>query len=354
MENLMMYDVAPFLETPVIREAARPIGNMGSILLECGRLSAENVEQILRLQKGQRVRFGEAGRRLGLLHDSDIRHALALQFRCASLQMGQGGSAQHLAAACRPFSNESRGLRSIRSQLTQQGYAHGRKTLAIVGVDDTDSSLFAANLALVYAQIDKRTLLIDANLRAERQAAIFGAGPVLGLSDVLAGRAADEAIMPAAADCRHARTQSRRSPRAWRVSGVSRFLAIKFRPDTDRWLQIFRAGRIVGHRRPAGWRHTRGAQRPNPLRGTGRYCKAPSAGRRRVGRNRPARRLMPVLHCVPARIFAPITVGLSGMIAAEFLSAQRRRNHGTLLCKSEKGIPVMTPRTTITLSWKRR
>jgi protein-tyrosine kinase len=197
MENLMMYDVAPFLETPVIREAARPIGNMGSILLECGRLSAENVEQILRLQKGQRVRFGEAGRRLGLLHDSDIRHALALQFRCASLQMGQGGSAQHLAAACRPFSNESRGLRSIRSQLTQQGYAHGRKTLAIVGVDDTDSSLFAANLALVYAQIDKRTLLIDANLRAERQAAIFGAGPVLGLSDVLAGRAADEAIMPA-------------------------------------------------------------------------------------------------------------------------------------------------------------
>jgi hypothetical protein len=82
MENLMMYDVAPFLETPVIREAARPIGNMGSILLECGRLSAENVEQILRLQKGQRVRFGEAGRRLGLLHDSDIRHALALQFRC--------------------------------------------------------------------------------------------------------------------------------------------------------------------------------------------------------------------------------------------------------------------------------
>ena len=55
-------------------------------------------------------------------------------------------------------------------------------------------SYITANLAVLFSQLGKRTLLIDADLRRPRQHRIFGLPGRIGLSGVLAGRAGAEAV----------------------------------------------------------------------------------------------------------------------------------------------------------------
>jgi receptor protein-tyrosine kinase len=73
-----------------------------------------------------------------------------------------------------------------------------RKVLAVVSPGSKDGrSFIAANLAIVFAQQGERTLLIDADLRANPdfgQQALFKLPRGSGLSGVLAGRAGLEAI----------------------------------------------------------------------------------------------------------------------------------------------------------------
>ena len=62
------------------------------------------------------------------------------------------------------------------------------KVLAVVAPrSNTGTSILAANLAVVFAQLGERTLVIDANLRRPSQHLLFGIKGKLGLSGVLAG-----------------------------------------------------------------------------------------------------------------------------------------------------------------------
>ncbi|QJD98786.1 chain length determinant protein tyrosine kinase EpsG [Massilia forsythiae] len=167
-----------------------PASSMGALLLEAGKLRPEDVERVLRLQKESGIRFGEAAVRLGLVGEEDIRQMLARQFSYPYLRKGQGGLSPRLAAAYEPFSPQVEALRAIRSQLMLRWFARGRRALAVVGIDPEDgAALFAANLAIVFAQLGEQTLLVDANLRAPRQQEAFALKPCQGLSDLLAGRA---------------------------------------------------------------------------------------------------------------------------------------------------------------------
>ncbi len=191
-----MLDTPPFLDEPVSPQRASNVANIGSILLEQGYLTRENIEQILRLQKAQPVRFGVAAQHLGLLTADDVEQVLAQQFNSPKLPLGQGGSLPELVAAFDPHGAAADILRGIRSQLLVQGLADQRKTLAIVGVDDErGNSLLAANLAIMFSQLNKKIVLIDANLRSERQQVIFNVPRGYGLADVLAGRAGIDALI---------------------------------------------------------------------------------------------------------------------------------------------------------------
>lgn len=53
---------------------------IGSLLVEAGRISREDVESILAAQMVKGLRFGDIGRAMGLLTDEDLHFALALQF----------------------------------------------------------------------------------------------------------------------------------------------------------------------------------------------------------------------------------------------------------------------------------
>ena len=79
-------------------------------------------------------------------------------------------------AAVEPFSQVVEQLHVLRSQLMLRWFngEPGHKALAITSVDRREGrSFIAANLAMVFAQIGTRTVLIDADLRHGCQARLF-------------------------------------------------------------------------------------------------------------------------------------------------------------------------------------
>jgi len=175
--------------------------SIGAILVDAGRLSLDDAERILRLQREAGLRFGDAARRLKLVSDEDIEYALAQQFDYPYLALGQSAIEPSVVAAYAPFSTAVERLRALRSQLLLRGVGAGaddqeaRKSIAITSVSRGDGrSWISANLAIVFAQLGHRVLLVDANLRQPGLHRIFGLEDKLGLSSVLAGRAGTEAI----------------------------------------------------------------------------------------------------------------------------------------------------------------
>jgi protein-tyrosine kinase len=181
---------SPVLSAAMKADHPASESSMGVMLLDSGKITPENAERVLRMQKELGIRFGEAAVRLGLISEDDIQQVLARQFDYPYLLKGESAFSPKLVAAFEPFSAQVESLRAIRSQLMLRWFARGRKALAIVGVDPEDGvSLFASNLAVVFSQLGEQTLLVDANLRSPRQQEVFGLKPRQGLSDLLAGRA---------------------------------------------------------------------------------------------------------------------------------------------------------------------
>ncbi len=168
---------------------------MGRILLDQGKITATDTERILRLQREQGVRFGEAAQSLGLITEADVQQVLANQFGFSYLHPGQGDYPQELIAAYEPFSDEAEMLRAVRGQLLQRWFGRGRNALVIVSVGPNEgASIFIANLGVVFAQMGESTLIVDANMRQPRQHEIFRIKSRQGLSEILAGRCGIHAI----------------------------------------------------------------------------------------------------------------------------------------------------------------
>jgi chain length determinant protein tyrosine kinase EpsG len=163
--------------------------NIGKLLQAAGKLKAKDMERVLKLQKEQNLRFGEAALKLGLVSEADIRQALSQQFQYPYIPESEASLSPELTAATAPTSKEAEALRSVRSELLLRWFRDGRKTLAVGSARaDEGSSYLAANLAVLFAQMSRKVLLIDANMRQPRQQEIFNLGNGMGLSDILAGR----------------------------------------------------------------------------------------------------------------------------------------------------------------------
>src|SRR5688500_5369553 len=141
----------------------RTEGSIGSILIEAGRLTPEDAERIVRLQRQQSLRFGEAGKELHLLNQADVAFALARQFDYPHLMPGEGGLSEMVVAAYAPFEAAAESLRALRSELVLQWSEVDvrRKTFAILSAAPREGrSFIAANLAVVFSQLGEHTLLI--------------------------------------------------------------------------------------------------------------------------------------------------------------------------------------------------
>lgn len=174
---------------------------LGAILLDNGVLTPEGINRILKLMLDDpHLRFGEAALKLGLVTQDEVEAALAQQLTWVSLpQIGRHAVSDELVAACQPFSAQADELRSIGGQLLVRWFDGDPRhmALAIVSLDRGDGRSFvAANLAVVFSQIGRRTLLVDADLKSPRQHQLFQVDNRTGFSSVLAGEDVDGAVLP--------------------------------------------------------------------------------------------------------------------------------------------------------------
>lgn len=171
--------------------------SIGAILIDAGRLKAQDAEQILRLQRERELPFGDAAVQLGLLTQADIDFALSRQFSYPYLLRGQSAVSEEVVAAYAPFTAPVESLRALRSQLMLRWFGTDpeHKALAVVSSQHREGrSFMASNLAVVFSQLGARTLLIDADLRNPCQHRLFGIDNRVGLSALLSGRGGREAI----------------------------------------------------------------------------------------------------------------------------------------------------------------
>jgi chain length determinant protein tyrosine kinase EpsG len=190
-------NVLPLETTP--RSFGATGRNIGAILMDEGKLSASDADQVLARQRELGWRFGEAAIELNLITDSDLRQALAKQYEFPYLVSGPDGVGKELIAAWHPFHPTVEQLRAVRTQLLMRWFnpEAGRRALAITSPCAREGrSFIAANLAVVFSQLGQRTLLIDADFRAPRQQSIFNIPDRFGLSSVLSGRADLSAALP--------------------------------------------------------------------------------------------------------------------------------------------------------------
>lgn len=172
--------------------------SIGNILIHDGRLTREKAQQILRLQREQGLRFGDAAIQLGFLSPTDIEFALSRQFQQAYLEPGESKVSEQVIAAYDPLATQVQALGALRSQLMLRWFDGDpdRKVLAIVSAARGDGrSFLSANLAVTFSQLGRHTLLIDADLRNPSQHKLFGIGEHFGLSAVLSGRSEPQAAI---------------------------------------------------------------------------------------------------------------------------------------------------------------
>src|SRR5262247_1067580 len=184
---------------PIEGTSPRGARHIGAILMDEGKLTASDAEQVLKRQRELGWRFGEAAIELNLITDNDLRQALAKQYEFPYLVSGPEGVSKELIAAWDPFHPVVEELRTVRTQLLIRWFnpGAGRRTLAVCSPGAREGrSFIAANLAVSFSQLGQRTLLIDADFRAPRQQSIFNVPDRFGLSSALSGRADLSAAAP--------------------------------------------------------------------------------------------------------------------------------------------------------------
>jgi protein-tyrosine kinase len=94
---------------------------------------------------------------------------------------------KELILAHDPYNERSEAIRSLRTELLMR--TNGRRGAGIFTLMSACSgegrSQLAAELAIAFAQLGSRTLLVDADLRKPRQHVLFGADNMIGLAQCL-------------------------------------------------------------------------------------------------------------------------------------------------------------------------
>jgi chain length determinant protein tyrosine kinase EpsG len=169
------------------RDHSRAIGN---ILLDAGRLSQEDVDEIRAYAGKHGLRFGDAAVQMNRATPEDVEFALSRQFNYAVFPQDLEGAVDaSVIAGHDPQCAVVEELRTVRSRLLL-GWLNTaeRNVLAITSAERGDGrSWLAANLSTVFAQAGMRTLLIDADLRRPQQHRLFNIDNEVGLSELLTG-----------------------------------------------------------------------------------------------------------------------------------------------------------------------
>ena len=182
-----------------VKAASKKISDqpIGRILVEAGRLSATDAQRVAQVAAEFKMRFGDAAVEMDLVKRSDVAFALGRQFSFPRLERNDPSLSPDLIAAYQPDHPVVERLRELRAQIAAHSVTAPRlhPMVAIVSPDRSDGRSFvAANLAVVFAQLGVRTLVIDADMRNPSQHRYFRCDNRVGLSSLLAGRCGVECL----------------------------------------------------------------------------------------------------------------------------------------------------------------
>ena len=181
---------------PAQRYRSRP-EIIGAILVRAGRLTEVEAEQIHETAVRDNALFGVTGVRLKRLTPDDVEYALSRQLEFPRLAVATSTSiSKDVVAAHDADASACEDLRTIRTRLmTGWMVKTDRAVLAITSPERGEGrSWLAANLAMVFAQCGKRTLLIDADLRHSSQHRLFNLDNNVGLTALLSSRGSRQIV----------------------------------------------------------------------------------------------------------------------------------------------------------------
>lgn len=170
--------------------------SIGKILLNFQKIKESDIEKITGLQEKEGIYFGEAAIKLGLADKEDVDLAVAYQFAYPYLSRHQNTLSREIIAAYTPFAAKVEAIRSIRTALLLSGAGESLKSICVIGCSDGDGKTFmGVNLAVLFAQLGQKTLLVDFNLRTPKIHSMFHLKNSHGVSTLLIERSTvDEAI----------------------------------------------------------------------------------------------------------------------------------------------------------------
>ncbi len=169
---------------------------IGHLLRRRRPLSDAQIDQVLEHQAHAGLRFGEAAVALKLVSQEDVTWALFQQFH---YPYAPGGFTRNreLIVAADPFCPAAEAFRELRSVLNLSNGNRERsgQALAVISPNSGDGRTFvAANLAIAFSQLGRRTLVIDADMRRPRLHRCFGVPNHTGLSALLSGATEERVI----------------------------------------------------------------------------------------------------------------------------------------------------------------
>lgn len=174
--------------------------SIGEIIRRAKNLTDDQMLAVVSHQREHGTRFGEAAVKLGFVTEADVVFALSQQFHYPFAPEDRARVNHELVTASQPFSAQAEAFRAIRSQLLMRvlNPNQPRRALCVVSPNTGDGkTFFAANLAVVLAQLGSRTLVVDADLRGPRMHEVFGTPNTSGLSGILSGRQDSSVIFQA-------------------------------------------------------------------------------------------------------------------------------------------------------------
>lgn len=171
------------LHPPIAADSA------GAQLLASGRLSADEIVRVQEHQALAESDFAESAVALGLVSADDLRTLLAREQRGTARTGKNQGLPAELVCVGQPSHPLAIAVYRIRTALFQaHRYKQAPLRIAIVGAERGEGRTFlAANLAVAFAQVGARTLLVDGDLRHGRLHALFNISNDRGMALALQG-----------------------------------------------------------------------------------------------------------------------------------------------------------------------
>lgn len=174
---------------------AAPARDLADILLAHGRIGAEAAARIRETMGKTGRSFAWCAGKLKAARPADIEIALAIRERFLKDDAAAFRLARDLVLLRRPLARQAEQFRLLRTRLATTQSGPRLKGLAVAPAGrGVKGAYVAANLAAAFAQLQRRTLLIDADLRRPALARIFGLAPALGLAACLSQSAEFEEV----------------------------------------------------------------------------------------------------------------------------------------------------------------